>query len=58
MISFQSWIISIAGASVIFSLFDNVLPVGKMGEFSRSIVSIFYSYVIIYPIVDFLINLL
>jgi len=52
MFSFRSWMITVVGGSLIVSLFDIVLPPGKMNDFSKCVLNLFYVYIIIFPIIS------
>lgn len=52
MFNFNSWIVGIAGGSLIISLFEMIAPFGKMGSFCKSIFGVFYIYIIFNPIIE------
>ena len=49
-----NWIIMVAGASILFAVFDIVLPIGKMNSFVKNILNIFYMYILIFPVIEFI----
>lgn len=52
MFSFKNWIITIVGASLLVSLFEMILPSGKMNFFLKSVLNLFYMYLVILPIIE------
>lgn len=52
MFLFYNWIITIAGASLLLSLFEMILPVGKMKFFIKNVLSFFYMYIVISPLIN------
>ena len=48
---FNSWIVSIVGGSIILSVFEILLPIGKMNKFLKNIIGIFYVYIIFLPVI-------
>ena len=56
MFSFVSWMLTIVGASLIVSILNMVTPSGKMGVFCSGIINIFYVYVVISPLLNYILN--
>ena len=54
MFSFSNWMLIVAGGSLLFSLFELILPPGRMNKFIKNTLNIFYMYIIIYPIITFI----
>ena len=51
MFSFKTWMITVAGGSLLISLFEMILPPGRMNDFSKCILNLIYVYIIIFPII-------
>jgi len=49
---FNSWILTVVGGSIVLTLFELILPIGKMNLFLKSIMGIFYVYIIFLPIIN------
>ena len=58
MFDFNNWIITIAGGSILISIFEIIAPFGKMKDFCKSIFGLFYIYIVINPILQFISSLL
>ena len=54
MFSISSWMLTIAGASLIVSLLNIVMPSGRMGYFCSGIVNIIYVYIVFLPVLYFI----
>lgn len=54
MFDFRNYIVTVAGASLIVSLLELVLPIGKMKEFTKSIINVLYMYIVISPVVEYI----
>ena len=54
MFSFTSWITVVVGASIIITFLEMILPIGKMNDFLKSVLNIFYCYLVLYPIIDYI----
>jgi len=58
MFSFSSWIISVAGGALLFGLLRLVSPCGKMAEFVSGVLNIFYMYIVVFPIIEYIKNII
>ena len=58
LFNFENWIVSIASTSLILSIFEIILPLGKMRNICKSVMGIYYIFVIILPIFNVLKSIL
>ena len=55
---FGSWMLSIVGGSILISIFDLILPIGRMYDFAKGIINIVYVYIIIHPLLSWFIGII